>query len=138
MVAIGRKTVFLLLAPALLEAAAPPDALSVINHVAAALADGDPSDAMGAFDKSFPAYQKLQGYFVALTDGFLITNEADITDQSDDDTEVTLRWTLTLKDKSTDVSRTRSDDVHVKLAEKAGKWKIVELSPVEFFDPLRK
>jgi len=119
-------------------AAGPPDALGVVNHVAAALADGNPSDAIAAFDKSFTGYSKLQQYFVALTDGFLITNEAELTDESDDGTELTLHWSLTLKDKSTDVSRTRGEDIRVKLAQKEGKWKIVELSPVEFFDPLRK
>ncbi len=136
MAAIARKLAFLLVVPALFAASGSPDALGIVNHVATALADGDPADAMSAFDKSFSSYTKLQDYFVALTDAFLITNEADLSDASDDNTELTLHWTLTLRGKSNDVSRTRTQDVHVKLAQRDGKWKIVELSPVDFFDPL--
>ena len=116
------------------------DVLRVINHVATALTDGNPSDAMVPFDKSFPNYTALQNDFIGLTDAFQLSNEADVTDEDDSpaETTLTLQWTLNLTNRSTNENLSRKAEIHVRLRNERGKWKIFDFSPAEFFNPAAK
>jgi hypothetical protein len=135
---IGRRAILLLwLSGAACAGDQPQDVLRVINHVTTALADGDAASAMTVFDKSFKDYAILQGYFVALTSAYLISNEADVLDEEDTPTEskLTLRWSLKLTSTTSDVTSRRTNETTVQLAQKNGKWKIVDLQPIDLFDP---
>jgi hypothetical protein len=122
------------------------DVRAQISYVASALASGNPSDALGPFDKSCKDYQKLKDYFQALTTGFEITSEVEILDEQDEEAETKLlvNWTLTLanprgaSDLNASSSERRSADINIRLVPQKGKWKIVDLSPVEFFNPQGK
>ena len=59
-------------------------------------------------------------------------NEIEVTGEQIADSEATLtvHWVMTLSD-----SQTRSEDVTVKLNLRESKWRIVDFSPVEFFNP---
>ncbi len=120
-----------------LKADRAQDVLSTINYVATALAGDNATDAMTPFDKSFPKYAKLRDYFAGLTDGWQIVNEIDVTDEEDSATQsnVTVQWTMTLTNKTTFQTERRSGEIHVRLALKHGKWKIVDFSPIDFFNP---
>src|SRR5947209_15527450 len=74
------------------------DARAQIAYVASALGNGNPSDALGPFDKSCKDYQKLEDYFRALTAGFEVTSEVEILDERDEEAETRLlvNWSLTL------------------------------------------
>lgn len=113
------------------------DLLATINHVATALADGNPSDAMKPFDKSFRNYERLSQYFTALTDSSDLNSEVEIVDEQDSSTasDLTVQWTLTLAHKSTFLTDRRSGQLRLRLVSQSRKWKIADLSPVEFFDP---
>ncbi len=113
------------------------DVLRAINHVATALTGGNPADAMIPFDKSCPNYTSLQDDFIALTSGYELSNEADVTDEADSpkETTLTLQWTLSLTNKSTSENLTRKAEIHVRLHNENGKWKIVDFSPADFFNP---
>jgi hypothetical protein len=122
------------------------DVRAQIVHVASALGGGNPSDALSPFDKSYKDYQKLRDYFQALTTGFEVTSEVQIIDEQDEETETRLvvNWTLTLTnpkvalDLNASTSEQRNMDISIRLAPKKGKWKIIDLSPIEIFNPLRK
>jgi hypothetical protein len=120
-----------------LQAERAQDILSTINYVATALAGDNAADAMTPFDKSFPNYVKLRDYFAGLTDGWQIVNEVDVMDEDDSATQsnVTVQWTMTLTNKTTFQTERRSGEIHVRLALEHGKWKIVDLSPIDFFNP---
>ncbi|MGA8028510.1 MAG: hypothetical protein WB992_15305 [Bryobacteraceae bacterium] len=133
---LGAFALFLLLAcSARADQAAA--VLEQINHVARALSDGNPADAMTPFDKSLPQYETLRNYFSGLTDAYQLTNEATVTDEQDaeNETKLKLQWTMTLTEPSTSLSRQRTGEIQVRLLLKNGKWKIIELSPIDFFNP---
>jgi hypothetical protein len=113
------------------------DVLQVINHVTTALSASDPADAMAPFDKSFPDYNKLSAYFSNLTSSYAIGNEADVVEETDSDaeTKLLLDWTLTLENENSGASLRRHGQVEVRLVRKGGRWKIVELAPLDLFDP---
>ena len=138
MAVIGLRTLVLLVAAALVAAADQPhDVLQVISRVSNSLTNGDPSDAIGSFSKTFPRYGTLQNYFVALTNAFEITNEADVVDEEDlpTQTNLTLEWSITLTGRATNENDRRTEQVHVKLLLKNHKWEIVDFSPISIFDP---
>ncbi len=115
------------------------DVLAQISSVGTALTSGDATEAMEPFDKSFVNYDKLSGYFEGLSN-YQVENEVDVTDEQDTDTGTTLTitWTLTLTDPSTNHSEGRTADINVRLVSRGGKWKIVDFSPIDIFNPLQK
>ena len=112
-----------------------------VARVATALTAGNPEEAMTPFDKSFDGYSRLRDYFSALTNAYDVTNEMDVIDEQITSHEATLtvHWTLTLSEKGSGLSESREEDLTVKLSMKKYDWRIVDVSPLEFFNPeLRK
>ena len=145
MPAIGAKSaLYRLLLIAGIGALALPleadDVLSRINYVATALSDGNASDAMTPFDKSFANYSKLLNYFAGLTGGWQVFSDVDVLDRQDTDSGSTLTvdWTITLTNQSTFETERRRGQVRAVLAREKGKWKIVDFSPVDLFNPQSK
>lgn len=122
-----------------LRADRPEDIRAQVVYVASALSGGNPSDALGPFDKSYKDYGKLRDYFFNLTRAYQVASEVEIRDEDDRETETKLQvtWRLTLTDPGTNTSSQRSADLELTLTQKDGKWKILELSPVDFFNPQR-
>jgi len=138
MAATALRTAILLVSAALLISADQSrDVLSVINHVATGLTGGDPADAMTPFSKSYAKYDTLRNYFIALTNAFQITNEADIVDEEDSPAEakLTLEWSLNLTGKVSNENTRRTQQVEVRLALEKHQWRIVDFSPISLFDP---
>src|SRR5947209_3735573 len=136
MAAIARRTLLALAAGAMLKAADNSgDALRVVNRLTTALSAGDAGLAMDAFDKSCPGYDTLSDYFAALTNAFAITNEADVTDEQDSATSIslTLDWTLTLRSLASETTVRRQKEVKLQIAPK--NWKITRFSPIDLFNP---
>ncbi len=116
------------------------DIRSQISHIATSLASGDVEDALDPFDKSCASYDKLSGYFQGLT-VFQIENGVDVTDEddtSDTQTKVTVNWAITLTDRSSNRTDHRTADINIRLVLKGRKWKIVDFSPIDIFNPLTK
>lgn len=113
------------------------DVRATVTYVASALSNGNALDALGPFDKSFKNYEKLTEYFQALTQGFEVTSEIELKDEDDADAETKLRveWSLTLTDALSKTNIQRTAEINLTLALKGSKWKIVDLSPIEFFSP---
>ena len=147
MAAIGRRSAILVAAALFATLVVPAradgsvDVLATINLITRALADDNAPGAMDPFDKSFRDYAKLQDYFAGLTDRGQIVSEVDILDQSDSKTEskVTVRWTMTITNNSiAGDTEQRTAEIHLRLVPNHDSWKIVEFSPIDFFNPAPK
>jgi hypothetical protein len=141
MAAIGRSisTLLLLAAAAPLWADQSTDVRAQISQIATALTTGNAADAMTPFDKSFSDYERLRRFFQGLN-AFQVNSEVDVVDEQDTETATTLtvNWTLTLTDLSSNFTERRNGDINVRLIRKDKKWKIVEFSPIDLFDPQQK
>jgi hypothetical protein len=139
MAAIARRLCFLLVLPAdIAMADQSHDVLRAINQVATALTANNPSQALVPIDKSLANYNTLENEFIGLTSAYQITNEAEVLDEEDtssSETKLTLRWVLSLASNETGETKSRSAEVQVRLQLKDGKWKIVELAPIDIFTP---
>jgi hypothetical protein len=128
--------VLLLFSPPI-SADRPEDIRAQVVYIASALSGGNPTDALGPIDKSFRDYDKLRGYFSALVQAYQVSTEVDITDEDDEEAETKLEvtWRLTLTDPATNASSQRTEDLKLTFSQKEGKWKVTDLSPVDFFNP---
>lgn len=150
MAAIGvRAALFLAMAASPLFADRASDVLSQLEYASNALTNNNAPDAMTSFDKSCPNYDQIRDDFAGLTDGYIVQNELNVTDEDDSsatETTLTVNWILTLSPKGSGDQRSgstraengsqrRTGDIHVRLILKKRKWKIVEFSPLTIFDP---
>jgi hypothetical protein len=112
------------------------NARAQVAAVAEALSSGDAADAMTHFSRSLPDYDKVRRYFEGLS-AFQIENQLNITEEDDSEKCVglTITWDITLTDFGTDRSTRRTGEIHVKLAPTDSKWRIVEFTPLEIFNP---
>jgi hypothetical protein len=138
MAAIARR-LLLLIAAAAWSAYADQaqDVMRAVGQISSALTDNDPSGAMTPFDKATAGYATLENEFVGLTNAYQIANEVEVLDEDDtaDQSQLTLRWTLTLVNLQSSQTQQKSGEVHVRLQLQKKKWKIVAFSPVDFFTP---
>lgn len=114
-----------------------PDARALLSQIATALSAGNAAAAMIPFAKSYPDYGKLRDYFEGLTGAFRIASDIDTSDEQDSGNEVslTVHWTLALSDLQARYTVNKSADIEVKIARQGRKWKIVQFSPVDLFNP---
>lgn len=141
--AFGALAVLLFSIAMPLSADRAADVRAQISYVASALGSGNPSDALEPFDKSFKDYEKLRDYFQSLATGFDVTSEVEILDEQDEEaqTKLLVNWIVTLtnpraaSDLTASATERRSMNVNIRLALKKGKWKIVDFSPIEVFNP---
>jgi len=127
----------LALAPELIHAVNDSsDARSQVAAVAEALSSGDAAQAMTHFTKSLADYDKLRRYFEGLG-AFQVENQLEFTDEEEagKDIALTITWDITLTDLGTDRSRRRTGEIHAKLAQIDSKWRIVEFTPLDIFNP---
>jgi hypothetical protein len=121
----------------LLRADQAADVRSQVETIARSLSAGDPAAAIAPFDKSYPQYDKLSDDFGGLTGAFEIVNNVDVADEEDTaaESKLTVHWTITLSDLQSHFTQQRVGDINVRLVLKGRKWKIVDFSPIEVFDP---
>ena len=115
---------------------ASSEARGQVAAVARALSSGDAAEAMTHFAKTCPNYDTVRRYFEGLG-AFQVDNQLTFTDEEDADNSVTLTitWDITLSDFGTENSRRRTGEIHVKVAAADSKWRIVEFSPLDIFNP---
>jgi hypothetical protein len=106
-------------------------------YVAAALANGNPTDALTRFEKTMEGYDTLADSLKALTESYDLTSQLEILNEEDGASDSTLKltWTLDLTDRASNTSTRRVQEVTVHLKERGGKWKITALTPLDFFNP---
>jgi hypothetical protein len=142
MAVIGRRALAALFVLAVWTAHAdqPSDIRSRLEVIATGLTEGNPAAAISPFDQSYADYGKLRNYFGGLTNAFQIVNEIDVKDEEDNpaETKATVHWIITLSDLGSNYTARREGDINVRLVLTGHKWKIVEFSPIDIFDPEQK
>jgi hypothetical protein len=118
----------------------PAEVRALVSSIATALSSGDAAEAMRAFGPSYSELGRLRGYFETLASSYAITNEVDVIDEQDSDTDskVTLNWALTLTDLVSDASEHREGEIHARVIVTKDGLKVVEFSPINLFDPLKQ
>ena len=136
--AVKYVAALVLLAFATLSArqSSPSEARAQVAAVAEALSSGDASGAMAHFAKSYRDYDTLRRYFEGLS-AFQVENQLDVTDEEDtrNSVSLTVTWDITLTDLGSDRSRRRTGEIHAKIMPVGSKWRIVEFSPLDIFNP---
>jgi hypothetical protein len=123
---------------------APPhgrEAWDTVSGFAATLQNEDVQPQLEQFDRSMRGYEDLKATVTALWTQFQIDPSLDLKANEGDDTHRTLQidWSLTLKNPQDSVDSTRREQFVVCGVEKRGKaWRIVFLSPINFFAPPKK
>lgn len=94
---------------------------------------------MSSVDNSYAHYAKLRDYFSGLTAAFQIANGISISDEQDDKDQIvfSVHWDLTLTDFQTNYSENRAADLEIRVARIKSKWKIVDIKPIDIFNPAR-
>jgi hypothetical protein len=133
------------LIPAALLVAADPaqEVLDLFTGLAASLSANDAQQFMAAFDREMPGYDKLRQEVTALVgpragNGVYLTEIASYVDVVSDEGDaqhrtVEVDWRMRVKRRGDAVSAPREQRLQCKLEKRGKKWKIVSLTPLEFF-----
>jgi hypothetical protein len=134
-----RRTLLLVPLAALCHAAdAPQEVLDLIADLAASLSAGNVSLFLKAFDPAMPGYAKLRDNVTGLIAQGDVQSFIDPLEDEGDDRRraVQLQWTLLMhRGQETTSFARREQVVKCRVEKRGGKWRIVELEPIEFFAP---
>jgi len=116
------------------------DILELFTSMAAALSDSNVSGFMNAFDKELPDYGKLKSDITALiTQADISSSVEPIKDEGGDTTHsVDLDWLLQVRSQLPDGPIVnRRQIIHCELRKQGKHWKIVSITPTDFFAPAK-
>jgi hypothetical protein len=114
------------------------DIADMFASMTAALADDNVAGFMHGFDKNMPAYDTLTGYMDAMVAAAEVTSAIDsIKDEGDEAKRVVdVDWTLQIRSRQqAGPLIQREQTVHAELVRDNKRWRIVSISPLEFFAP---
>jgi hypothetical protein len=134
-----RRVLLLLPLAACCRAADPAqEVLDLVADAAGALSAGNVGLFMRAFDPAMAGYMKLKENVTALIALGELQSLIDLLEDEGDGQRrlEQFRWTLRMKrgEQSANFAR-REQVVKCKVEKRSGKWRIVELEPIEFFAP---
>jgi len=139
--AIGRNLAILAAAAAVLGLAdTHADLVDLFASMTSALSDDNTAAFMAAFDKNMPDYDKLRGYISGLIGQAEITSHVDpVKDEGDESKRsVDLDWTLQIRSREMSGPMIeREQTVHAELVKQKKHWRIVSISPLDFFAPAK-
>jgi hypothetical protein len=136
----------LVLAAALLGAEPTQEVLDLFTGLAASLSGNDAVGFLAAFDRAMPGYDKLREEMTALVgpppvNGVPLTEIANNVDVVRDEGDaqhrtVEVNWRMRIKRRGdATAGAPREQRIECKLEKRGKKWKIVAMSPIEFFAP---
>jgi len=138
---IGRNLAILAVVGALLAVADPhAEIVDRIASMTSALSNANPAGFMAPIDKNMKGYDTLRDYVTGMCDEAEVSSAVDPVKDEGDETKrtVDLDWTLHLKSRQpAGPSADREETIHVEFVKEKKKWKIVSISPIEFFKPDR-
>jgi hypothetical protein len=141
-----RRALWLIPVAVLLAAEPSQEVWDLFTGLAGSLSGNDASGFLSAFDRSMPGYDKLREQVTALAgptavNGVRLTEIANYVDVVRDvgDAQhrtVEVNWRMRIK-RSGDATAgaAREQKIECKLEKRGKKWKIVAMSPIEFFAP---
>jgi hypothetical protein len=134
-----RRVLLMISLAACCRAADPArEVLDLIAEAAASLSAGNVALFLKAFDPAMKGYAKLRENVTGLVAQGDVQSLIDpLEDEGDDHRRVAqFHWTLRIEHGQQAASFTRREQVVKCTVEKrGGKWRIVELEPIEFFAP---
>jgi hypothetical protein len=116
------------------------DVVDLFASMASALSDDNTAGFMAAFDKNMPDYDKLGGYIAGLIGQAEVTSHVDpVKDEGDESKRsVDLDWTLQIRSREMSGPMIeREQTVHAELVKQKKHWRIVSISPLDFFAPAK-
>lgn len=138
--AIARKLAVAVALTGLCLADPHAEIVDLFASMASALSDDNTAGFMAGFDKNLPDYDKLRGYISGLIGQAEITSHVEpIKDEGDEGKRsLDVDWTLQIRSRE-NVGPTveREQTVHVELVKQKKHWRIVSISPVDFFAPAK-
>jgi hypothetical protein len=141
MPAIARNLVIVAMTAAALGFAdTHADVVDLFASMTSALSDDNPAGFMAAFDKNMPDYGKLKDFIGALVVQAEITSHVDpIKDEGDESKRsVDLDWTMQIRSRETSGPMIeREQTIHAELVKQKKHWRIVSISPIDFFAPAK-
>ena len=114
------------------------EVLDLVAEAAASLSAGNVALFLKVFDPAMAGYAKLRDNVKGLTAQGDVQSLIDSLENEGDDRRraVQLQWTLLMHRGQEATSFTRREQVvKCRVEKQGGKWRIVELEPVEFFAP---
>ena len=123
-----------------LRADVPSDVIDVVASMAAALTAVNVPAFMEPIDKSMPDYDKLRDNVTALVNQADITSSIEAIRNEGDDAHrtVDLDWYLEVRSLLQDGPVVhRRQVIHCELRKEKKKWKVVSLTPLDFFAPAK-
>jgi hypothetical protein len=112
------------------------DVLDLLGQLATALSGGDAHDFLSAFDSSMPGYGQFEANVIALTEqNEILTSMAPIQEHKQgSELVLELDWLLELRSRQPSGPLVRRrETVTCRLAKRRKRWRIVALSPLDFF-----
>lgn len=134
-----RRALLILPLAACCRAADPAgQVLDLVADAAASLSAGNVALFLKAFDPAMAGYAKLREYVTGLVALGDVQSLIDPLENEGDDRRRTaeFQWTLRIQRGQQATSWVRREQVvKCKVEKQGGKWRIVELDPIEFFAP---
>jgi hypothetical protein len=130
----------LLLLFSLMAMAAEQTPLAAIADLATALSENDPDGVLRTFDSQMKEYGAIEANIEALTAQTDVSCAIDIVkdDESNGVHKLDLDWFMELKSQGNNPQlERRRERVQIEMREIKGKWKIIALSPLSIFDPIK-
>jgi hypothetical protein len=139
MQAIARSGLFLVWLTAGALPAAAPNVLDTLGDMTAALSDNNVAGFMKPIDPEMPDYGKLKNEVAALLNGAVVASSIEVLKDEGDDSQHTLDldWFMEIHPPGEIGALVhRRQVVQCKLLRWKKGWRLISLSPIEFFAPV--
>jgi hypothetical protein len=116
------------------------DVLDLFASMTSKLSDDNAAGFMDGFDKSMPDYGKLREWIVGLIAQAEVSSSIEPVKDDGDETKrsVDLDWTLQIRSREASGPLVeRQQTVHAELVKQKKRWRIVSITPLDFFEPAK-
>ena len=116
------------------------DVVNLFASMTSALAYENTAGFMAAFDKNMPGYDTLSSYIAGLIGQAEVTCDVEWNKDEGDDTtrSVDVDWTMQIRSREMAGPMVqREQTVHAELVKQKKHWRIVSISPLDFFAPAK-
>ena len=114
------------------------DVLDLFASMTSKLSDDNAAGFMDGFDKSMADYGKLRQWIAGLIAQAEVSSTIEPIKDEGDETKrsVDLDWTMQIRSREASGPLVeRQQTVHAELVKQKKRWRIVAISPVDFFEP---
>jgi hypothetical protein len=114
--------------------------VDLFASMASKLSDDNAAGFMDGFDKSMPDYGKLRDWIAGLIAQAEVSSSIEpIKDEGDEvKRSVDLDWTLQIRSREASGPLVeRQQTVHAELVKQKKRWRIVSITPLDFFEPAK-